>query len=233
MALLQICMTPLGQGLPSPATLMFNRPVHSIMPIIDCKPLVEDCDDDCHAKIIERQQKNNNDTAVTFSCIPIGSAVVVQQEDDGPWTHGTVVGIGDHNHHDKSYTIQLTTSDRCITHNRHHIKPTAVTADTYIQYQSTKQHSTRADPLAEILNNITKNPAAYVTRQTTNDSEQSNTKQEEEAKDNEHCSMKESNITKQPCTQAVKDNRTIIKHGDTIRTRSGCISKKLDRLEYR
>ena len=93
--------------------------------------------------------------------------------------------IGNHNHHDKSYTIQLTTNGRHITCNRHHIKPTAVTADTYIQYQSTKQHSTRADPLAEILNNITKNPAAYVTRQTTNDSEQSNTKQKEEAKDNE------------------------------------------------
>ena len=75
---IQICMTPLGHSLPSLATLMFNRPVCSIMPVIHCKPLVEDCDDDCHAKIVERQQKNNNDTAVTFSCIPIGSAVVVQ-----------------------------------------------------------------------------------------------------------------------------------------------------------
>ena len=77
MALLQIYMTPLGHGLPSLATLMFNRPVHSIMPIIDCKPLVGDCDD-CHAKIIKRQQKNNNDTTVTFSCIPTGTAVAVQ-----------------------------------------------------------------------------------------------------------------------------------------------------------
>ena len=57
---------------------MFNRPVHGIMPVIDCKPLVEDCDDDCHAKILKRQQKNDNETAVTFSCIPIGLAVVVQ-----------------------------------------------------------------------------------------------------------------------------------------------------------
>ena len=149
------------------------------------------------------------------------------------WTmdYGTVVGIGNHNHHNKSYTIQLTTSSRCITHKRHHIKPTAVTVDTYIQYHSTKQQNTRTDPLAEILNNIIKNPAAYVTRQTTNDSEQSNTKQKEEAKDSEHCSMEASNITKQLCTQAAKDNRTIIKYGDTIRTRSGHISKKLDRLE--
>ena len=105
--------------------------------------------------------------------------------------------------------------------------------DTYTKYHSTKQQSTRADPLAEILNDITQNPAAYVTRQTTNDSEQSNTIQKEKAKDNEHCSMEASSITKQPCTQAVNDNRTIIKYGDTIRTRSGCIREKLDRLEYR
>ena len=131
MALLQICMTPLGHAVLSLATLMFNRPVCCIMPVIDCKPLVEDCDDNHHAKIIETT-KNNNDTAVTFSCIPIGSAVAVQWEDGGPWPHGTVGGIGNHNYHNKSYQIQLTTNGRCITHNRHHIKPTAVTVDTSI-----------------------------------------------------------------------------------------------------
>ena len=78
MALLQIQTTPLGHSLPRLAMLMFNRPVCSLIPVIDHKPLVEDCDDDCHAKIIKRQQKNNNDTAVTFSCIPIRSAVVAQ-----------------------------------------------------------------------------------------------------------------------------------------------------------
>ena len=102
-----------------------------------------------------------------------------------------------------------------------------------MQYQSTKQQGTRADPLAEMLNNINKHQAAYVTRQKTSGSKQSNTKQKEEAKDNEHCSMEANNTTKQLCTQAVKGDRTIVEHGDTIRTRSGCISKKPDRLEYR
>ena len=36
MALLQICTMPLGQGLLSPATLMFNRQVWDIMPVLDC-----------------------------------------------------------------------------------------------------------------------------------------------------------------------------------------------------
>ena len=78
MALLQICATPLGQGLLSPATLMFNRPVHGIMPILDHKPQFKDCDNDHHDKLAERQQKNNNDTSAIFPCIPIGSAVAVQ-----------------------------------------------------------------------------------------------------------------------------------------------------------
>ena len=57
MALLQIHVMLLGQGLPSQATLMFNRSVCGIMPIIDHKPLIKDCDDNHHNKLVERQQK--------------------------------------------------------------------------------------------------------------------------------------------------------------------------------
>ena len=84
-----------------------------------------------------------------------------------------------------------------------------------------------------MLNNIKKHPAAYVTRQTTGDSDQSNAKQKKEAKDTEHHSMEVNNTTKQLCTQDVKDNSTRVEYGDTIRTRSGHISRKPDRLEYR
>ena len=50
MALLQIHTTLLGQGLPSQVTLMFNRQVHGIMPVLDHKPIMQDCDDDDHHK---------------------------------------------------------------------------------------------------------------------------------------------------------------------------------------
>ena len=40
--------------------------------------------------------------------------------------------------------------------------------DAYIQYHSTKQQKARTDPLADILNNITKNSMAYATVQTPN-----------------------------------------------------------------
>ena len=107
-----------------------------------------------------------------------------------------------------------------------------MTGDAYLKYSNKQCHIT-TDPLAEILSNITKNLGAYTTKQTTSDKNQSNTKQKEEAKDGEHCSREVSNTTKQPFTQAVKDNRTIMEYEATIRIRSGHISKKPDRLEYR
>ena len=80
MALLQIHTTPLGQGLPSPATLLFNHLVCSIMPVMDRKPIGRDDDDEHHNKSLHRQHKNgaNNDASPVFASIPIGSTVVVQ-----------------------------------------------------------------------------------------------------------------------------------------------------------
>ena len=112
MALLQIHTTPLGQGLLRPATLTFNRQVCGIMPVLDHKPVGQACDDNHHSKLVDRQNKNNNDASTVFALLPIGSAVMVQHEDGGPWTHGTIVYTADHNHHHHAYAIQLTTNGR-------------------------------------------------------------------------------------------------------------------------
>ena len=111
MALLQIRTTPLGQGLPSLAMLLFNHLVCGIMPAIDRKPVSIDSDEH-HKKLMHRQGKNqpNNDTSQIFVPIPIGSTVVVQCKDGGPWTHGMIVGKGNHNHCNRSYKIQVTTT---------------------------------------------------------------------------------------------------------------------------
>ena len=85
------------------------------MPVLDDKPIRQNHDDDHYGKVMDRQHKNDNDTPPVFSYIPTRSAVEVQQEDGGPWTHGTVVGSGNYNHHGRSYIIQLTTNGRCIT----------------------------------------------------------------------------------------------------------------------
>ena len=110
---------------------------------------------------MHRQGKNdtNNDTSQEFMPIPIGSTVAVRWEDRGPWTHGTIVGKSNHNCHNRSYKIQVTTTGRMITCNREHIKPTPVTAEYYMCYQARKH--TKTDPLNAILDHIQKNPHTY------------------------------------------------------------------------
>ena len=156
MALLQIKTTPLGQGLPSPATLLFNYLVHGIMPVIDKKLISIDNDDEHHKNLTQRQGKNdqNKDTSQIFVSIPIGSTVVVQWENGGPWAHGTIIGKGDHNHHNRLYKIQVIATGRIITYNRQHIKPTPITTEDYMHYQARKH--TRTDPFNAILDHIQK-----------------------------------------------------------------------------
>ena len=48
MALLQIHTTPLGHGLLSPVMLKFNGQFCGIMPVLDHKPIAQDCDEDHH-----------------------------------------------------------------------------------------------------------------------------------------------------------------------------------------
>ena len=80
MAMLQIRPTPLGQGFPSPAKLLFNCPVRGIMPVMDRPPITIDNDDEYHQTLMHRQGKNDpgNDTSKMFMSILIGSTVVVQ-----------------------------------------------------------------------------------------------------------------------------------------------------------
>ena len=139
-----------------------------------------------------------------------------------------VVGTGDHNHHNRLYTIQLTNNGRCITCNRQHIKPTTVTADTYLQYQSTKQSNTITDPLAGILSDINKNPTAYIILQTPSINningkynEQPNSSQKEEVKDKEHYNTRADNNLRQGNTSVPGDNKTMSQDGEVIKTRSG------------
>ena len=76
---------------------MFDRQVHGTMPVLDHKLVGQDCGDENYSKLVDRQNKNNNVASPVFAPLPIGSAIVVQHEDRGPWTHGTIVGTTDHN----------------------------------------------------------------------------------------------------------------------------------------
>ena len=109
-------MTPLGQGLPSPATMLFNCLIRGIMPVINRLLVGSNNDEEHHKVIIDRQSRNDkgDDTSKCFVSLPIQSTVVVQWEDRGAWIHGTIETKGDHNCHNRSYKIWITiTGKRC------------------------------------------------------------------------------------------------------------------------
>ena len=79
----------------------------------------------------------------------MGSTVDIHHEDCGPWTHGTVEGKGDHNHHEISYNICITRMGWLVTRDRKHIKPTQIMTEQYLRDQLQKHTTT--DPLEDIL----------------------------------------------------------------------------------
>ena len=62
-------MTLLGQGLPSPATMMFNCLIRGIMPIINRPPVGADNDDEHHKAILKRQTKNDRQIYFQKLCV--------------------------------------------------------------------------------------------------------------------------------------------------------------------
>ena len=76
--LLQIRTTPLGQGLPSPATLLFNHLVRGIMPLMD-RINIDHADED-HKDLMHMQGKMTETMILQKSlCLfPIGSTAAVQ-----------------------------------------------------------------------------------------------------------------------------------------------------------
>ena len=79
-ALLQICVTPLGQRLPSLATMLFNCLIIGILPVINGPPVGIDNDQEHYVGIVKRQTKDDKgrDTPKIYVSILIGSTVVVQ-----------------------------------------------------------------------------------------------------------------------------------------------------------
>ena len=153
-------MTPLAQGLPSPAIMLFNHPIRGIMWVINRLPFGIDNDDEHHKAIIKRQTKNDKDkdTSKNVVSLPMGSTVVVQYKDGGPWTHGMIEGKCDCNHHNRSYIICITKTGRLVTWSRQHIKPTQVSAEQYLCVQLQKH--TKKDQLDNIPTQIEKQQMA-------------------------------------------------------------------------
>ena len=58
----------------------------------------------------------------------------------GTVDHGTIVGVGDHHHNNRSYTISITMTDCIVTRNSKHLIITHITVKQYLRDQFT-QHT--------------------------------------------------------------------------------------------
>ena len=74
----------------------------------------------------------------------------------GDQTHDTIEGKDNHNHHDRTYHIHITKTERVVS--RQDIKPTQISAEQYLCEQLHKH--TKTDPLENILTQLEKQPAA-------------------------------------------------------------------------
>ena len=77
---------PTGARTPSPAHMLFNSPIRGILAVINRPPVGIDNDQEHYEVIAKRKTKDDKgrDTPKMYVSIPIGSTVVVQQEDGGP-----------------------------------------------------------------------------------------------------------------------------------------------------
>ena len=66
------------------------------MPVINKMQISSD-NDSAHCEVLVKRQIRNDksyDTTRKYDLFLIGSTAVIQWEDGGLWTHGTIVGIG-------------------------------------------------------------------------------------------------------------------------------------------
>ena len=149
-----------------------------------------------------------------------------------------VVGEGDHNHHGRSYVIQLTNNGRHISRNRCHIKPTAITADTYLQHLSKTPSNKTTDPLAEILNNINNNQALYATAwaatpaRTCHQYEEQNDIKSGQKEADVNRYHKDAENMQEKGTVHISTRSDPAQVNEVIKTRSGHVIKKADGLTY-
>ena len=152
---------------------------------------------------------------------------MVQQEDGGLWTHGTVVDKGNHNHYNRYYKIQVTKTGRIITCNRQHIRPTPITAENFLHNQANKH--TRRDLLDAILDHIQRQPLPPTTEIISNERPKNKVMSDAHKETNgiQDIKGKQRGRHQHNIGNKHRNNGEII-----LRTRCGRIVKKPDRLMY-
>ena len=86
---------------------LFNIPKRGMLLTFSRLPTGYDNDDNNHSALINRQCQTHADidTHTNIPFLPKGSTVGLQQEERGPWMHGTVVGHGTGNLKGRNYKV--------------------------------------------------------------------------------------------------------------------------------
>ena len=95
--------------------------------------------DDVHYDTLKQRQQwaDKHDTHTDFTVIPVGSIVLVQREDSGPWMYGRVVDHGTKEHNNKSYKIYVMKTGCIITCTACQIKETLIPTEQYLHDELT------------------------------------------------------------------------------------------------
>ena len=101
------------------AMLLFNRQSRGLLLRLSRPPILCDNDGNNHTALANRQSQSNKeaDTHVNIYFLPMGSTVVVQQEDGGPLMHGTIIGDGAKDHSVRCFKIRVTKTRYIISWN--------------------------------------------------------------------------------------------------------------------
>ena len=93
---------------PDKFSQIFRVQVTEPLPVVNRQLINSNNDDDEPYEALVNIQTTNDkiyDTSRSSASFSLGSTVVIQWEDGGPWTYGTVVERGDHKHSNRSYMI--------------------------------------------------------------------------------------------------------------------------------
>ena len=113
------------------------------MLIINRPTLNTNNDDDHYETLAETKQKLIRTVILSEHVISFQqSSILVQREDRGPCTHGTIIEKGDQNHNDPSHKMHMINTGCLITMNRKHIKVIPITLEQHLMNQISKDRKT-------------------------------------------------------------------------------------------
>ena len=125
-------------GLPSGATVLFNRPSKGLMPRLNRTSINGNEDHYNTLRMCQYKYIRNNDTLKEPFLIPTGSTAAVHCKYYAPWIPGMVLENAEPNHNPCSYRVRVIKTGHIFTSNLKHVRKTCIMVEQYLQNQLMK-----------------------------------------------------------------------------------------------